>query len=70
MEVLKFKTNVNCENCIKKVTPKLNENLDILSWKVDTDNPDKIMTVEVDGVSAQEIIDSLKEIGYSAEQID
>jgi copper chaperone len=39
MKTLKFKTNINCNNCIRSVTPFLNEIDSIEEWKVDIENP-------------------------------
>lgn len=43
-----FKTNLNCGNCVKSVTPKLNE-LDIIEqWKVDLDHDNRLLHVQLD----------------------
>ena len=42
MNTLKFKTNINCNGCIAKVTPSLNGAGGIENWEVDTNNPQKI----------------------------
>ena len=46
---MKFKTNINCEG---------------ITWKVDTENPDKILTVNTETVSEQEIIEAMKKAGF------
>ena len=69
MSTLKFKTNIKCAGCIATVTPFLNTINSIESWEVDTINPDKILTVQGDGVSTQDIVSKLKEAGYNAETI-
>ncbi len=66
MNTIKFKTNINCGSCIKTVTPFLNKIFEIESWEVDTDNPDKILTVKGD-ITSEEVIEVLKEAGYKAE---
>lgn len=66
METIKFKTNINCAACVAKVTPVLNENTSVEKWEVDTQNPDKILTVEGENISQQELIQSLEKIGYKA----
>ncbi len=63
--MIKFKTNINCGSCIKTVTPFLNKAFEIESWEVDTDNPDKILTVKGD-ISSEQVIEVLKEAGYKA----
>jgi copper chaperone len=69
MNTLKFKTSINCGSCVAKVTPVLNSQEEIKTWKVDTENPEKILIVEGDELDAQDIIKSLKKIGFSAETI-
>lgn len=70
METLKFKTNIKCGGCIANVTPHLNKLGTIENWAVDTENPDKILTVEgKPGVDSKEIIDTLEDAGYKAEQL-
>ncbi len=68
MNILKFKTNINCGNCINSVTPFLNQELDIEHWEVDIDNPDKILSVRGE-VSNQQIISIIKEAGFRAEAL-
>ena len=69
METLQFKTNINCDGCVAKVTPHLNKETDIKNWKVDTINPQKILTVEMEGISAKEIIKVVSKAGFKAEEV-
>ena len=70
MEKLQFKTNINCGNCIKAVTNFI-ENVDGLQgWKVDTDNPDKILTVEGDHLEAANVIEAIEDAGFDIEYIE
>lgn len=69
METLKFKTNIKCGGCIAAVTPYLNQVNDIKKWEVDTVNPDKILIVEAENLSSQEVIAKIKEAGYTAEKL-
>ena len=66
---LRFKTNINCSNCIKAVSPFLNEIEDI-SWEVDTSNPDKILTVKGKNPDPKTIISTVEEAGFYISQID
>lgn len=61
-----FKTNIKCGGCIAKVTPFLDGESAIESWTVDTDNPEKILTVETDWDS-DKVVALVKEAGYEAE---
>lgn len=65
---MKFKTNINCENCIRSVTPHLNTHFDIDHWEVDTNHEDKILTVEGD-VEVAEVVELVEKAGFSAEQL-
>lgn len=69
MKTLKFKTNINCGSCIKSVSPFLNEldNLDL--WKVDTDNPDKILEIELDDDDYEPVIKAVTKAGFKIEKI-
>jgi copper chaperone len=69
MNTLKFKTNVKCGGCIATVTPYLNQAKGIVNWNVDTTDPLKIMTVETEGINAEEITSIMKTAGYQAEFI-
>jgi len=69
MKTLKFKTNINCEACVAKVTPVLNGNTSVEKWEVDTKNPEKILTIEGERINPQELAESLEKIGYKAEEI-
>ena len=66
METLKFKTNIKCGGCIATVTPFLDAKEEISSWAVNTDSPDKILTVE-GNVNALTVIETLNEAGFQAE---
>lgn len=70
MEKIKFKTNINCSGCIKAITPHLNNAEGIKEWAVDTDNPDKILTVESEGLEADDIKEVVEKAGFKAEAID
>lgn len=70
METLKFKTNIKCGGCVSTVTPHLNGLTELTKWEVDTNNPDKILTVEsASELNAELIQDTLKKAGFQAEQV-
>jgi len=70
METLKFKTNINCGGCVSKVTPFLNQQKGVESWEVDTANPDKILTIESDGTTEEDVRATLQNVGFKAETVD
>lgn len=66
-QTLKFKTNINCGSCIKSVTGFIEDVDTIKKWAVDTDNPDKILTVEGESVQAAQVIEAVEDAGFDIE---
>ncbi len=69
METLKFKTTINCAGCVKAVTPGLDKLIGIQSWEVDTNQPDKVLTVAVDGIDATVVKAAVEKAGFQADLI-
>jgi len=69
-ETFVFKTNINCDGCVAKVTPILNTTDGIETWNVDTTNRDKILSVTSNNVSKKEIIDTVQKAGFKIEALD
>jgi copper chaperone len=70
METLQFKTNIKCGGCVAKVTPVLNETAGIDGWKVDTADPQKILTVTAaKGLSADQVIKAVEQAGFLATKL-
>ncbi len=65
-----FKTNINCGNCIRTVSPVLNALDNVESWQVDIENPDKILTVELDDQDVDTVIKSVESAGFEILLID
>lgn len=68
-QILKFKTTINCGNCLAKVKPFLDRVEGIDNWSVDLNNPDKILTVETSGATESQIIDAVESVGFDIEKI-
>ncbi len=68
MKVLQFKTNINCNNCVRAVTNFLNDVEGVKNWQVDIDNPDKILTVEGEEVTVEEVIEAVEDAGFDIER--
>lgn len=69
-ETFVFKTNINCDGCVAKVTPILNTTDGIETWNVDTTNRDKILSVTPNNISKKEIIDTVQKAGFKIEALD
>ena len=64
METIKFKTNINCGGCLKSVTPHLDELDNVDSWKVDINNPDKILEVKLEDGNDDVVVSAVKKAGF------
>jgi copper chaperone CopZ len=72
MNTLQFKTNINCGNCIKSVTPFLNALETVDRWQVNTDVSDKILRVETEESEAmvkQQVENAVQDAGFRIESI-
>ena len=69
MKQYQFKTNIKCGGCIATVTPYLNANNEIKHWRVDTNNADKILTVETENLTNEAVAQIVKSAGYVAEPL-
>ena len=70
MNTYRFKTNINCGGCVKNVTPYLNELDDVDTWKVDTDNPDKVLEVVLDEGGPEQVEIAVKKAGFRIEMVE
>jgi len=70
MNKMHFKTNINCKNCLRAVSGFLNDVENIQEWKVDLDNPDKILTVEGLTVSVEEVVDAVEDAGFDIQPVE
>ncbi|MBF6640295.1 hypothetical protein IVB69_02260 [Flavobacterium sp. J49] len=70
MNTLKFKTNIKCTGCISKASPILNEKLGEDQWDVDLMNLKKTLTVTTSVLNEAEVIEIVKESGFTAEPLD
>jgi copper chaperone len=72
MNTLQFKTNINCGNCIKSVTPFLNALETVDRWQVNTDVSDKILSVETEeseDMVKQQVEKAVQDAGFRIESI-
>lgn len=69
-KTLKFKTNINCSECVAQVTPFLNEAEGICHWNVDTVGKDKILFVHSEGITEEEVKQKVQEAGFRIELLN
>ena len=68
MKTVTLKTNIHCSSCVAKVTPVLDEKFGQGNWSVNTLDPKKILTVNGESLSEEEVILAVKNTGYNAEK--
>ncbi|UOQ78730.1 hypothetical protein MUN84_09450 [Hymenobacter sp. 5516J-16] len=69
MTTLRFKTSINCANCLRAVTPFLDAEASVEKWSVDTNNPDKILTVEGANPIPELVMKSVSQAGFDIEPL-
>mgnify|MGYP006267988449 CR=1 FL=1 len=67
MKTLQFKTTINCGNCVRAVTGFLDDVEGVQEWKVDTDHPDKVLTVKGEQVQADAVVEAVEDAGFDIE---
>lgn len=67
MEKTKFKTNINCGGCIDKVSPVLQQIAGLTHWNVDTQDKNKILTIEGNAEVKSIVVDKIKSLGFNIE---
>ncbi|TDK41931.1 heavy-metal-associated domain-containing protein [Algoriphagus formosus] len=70
MKTLKFKTNINCNNCLSKVSPKLDEETKIESWEVDLNSDDRILTINSESITNEEVFKTVLKAGFIAKPLE
>lgn len=69
MKFSRFKTNINCERCVRYLIPYMEEINDIQHWDVIIDDPDKALEVEGD-FSEEEVVAAVEKGGFDIEKIN
>lgn len=68
-KTFKFKTNLKCGGCVAKVKPGLDAAKEIVSWSVDLNSPDRVLTAELNSEDIQIVQNILSQAGYKADKI-
>ncbi|MEM9929916.1 MAG: heavy-metal-associated domain-containing protein [Bacteroidota bacterium] len=58
-----FETNINCGSCVRSVTPFLDDVEGVTIWRVDVDDPRKVLQVEGSANKA-DIIATVQQAGF------
>ena len=68
MKVFTFTSNIACNACLSKVKPFLDELDGVTKWEVDVNNPQKILIVESEELSAEQIQEAVAKAGYQLKE--
>lgn len=66
----KFKTTINCANCVKAVTGFLGDVQGIDQWEVNTSHPDKILSVSGANVETASIVEAVEDAGFDISPVE
>jgi len=69
LKILTFTSNIACNGCLSKVKPFLDELEGVVKWEVDIENPQKILTVQSNELSADQIQQAVIKAGYQLEDL-
>ena len=69
MKILTFTSNIACNACLSKVKPFLDELEGVIKWEVDIEDPQKILTVQSNELSADQIQEAVIKAGYQLEDL-
>ena len=69
MKILTFTSNIACNGCLSKVKPFLDELEGVVKWEVDIENSQKILTVQSNELSADQIQEAVIKAGYQLEDL-
>lgn len=69
MSEVKFKTNIKCSGCLAKVTPHLEGVVGMNDWEVDIVDPAKVLTVDLDTATEQDVKAAVEAAGFTLEKI-
>ena len=64
MTILKFKTNIISRTAVSAVSTFIDKMDSIANWEVETANPEKILTVRGEAVSAARVVGAVRKAGF------
>lgn len=68
-KILRFKSNINCAGCVSAVGKSLNQRLSNSDWKVDLGSSDKVLTVNSDSITEDEVTALINSSGFKISKI-
>lgn len=69
MKILKFKTNIQSQAMLDKLSDILDKEELISKWNLDLESTDKILSISGEEITPEVITRSVKQAGFEAEMI-
>jgi copper chaperone len=69
MTILKFKTNIISSSAVGAVSNTIDKINNIINWEVETANPEKILTVRGEAVSAARVVGAVRKAGFQIARV-
>jgi cation transport ATPase len=63
---VQLKTNLRCQSCLQTIQPGLDAMPGVVRWSADLSSPDKLLTVEGNQVSSEQVAGLLERHGFTA----
>jgi len=60
----RYKTDLRCGACVARIGPLLDAAVGVVRWNADVTDPNKVLTVEGDGVTAERVSQVIGPAGY------
>ncbi|MEM6844380.1 MAG: hypothetical protein AAF944_28090 [Bacteroidota bacterium] len=70
MRTLKFKTNIQEMNCVERIASYLDNVKDIVTWSIDTNTEDHLLTVQgYERLHPQDVVSIINLAGFYAKPV-
>ena len=69
MKTIKFLTNIPNTESLEKVKSHMNNVNGIIEWNVDLGVPGKILTAKIDGITGDQVANTIFKAGFRSEEI-
>ncbi len=68
-KILAFKTSIRFKKDVKKLEQMLNQFIGNKRWNIDLDDIDKVLRIETETLTTQDIVHVINQAGYFCEEL-
>jgi hypothetical protein len=69
MKTICFRTNIPDNEAVKKLKPYLDNLNGIVNWNINIEEPGKVLTVKIDGITGKIVAQTIFKAGFRSEEI-